>query len=149
VRITYNFRVAELPHNHAERSHPSGPPPTVVPLTYASNERDLERARVNCASMWLLGSLILTPVAWAAAVLSSTWPNPWPATVLFPYTMIAAVNRPHVIGGPFFLLGVVQFPLYGFVLTMASLSGRRAVVLIALTLVHAGVAVTCLLLWAS
>jgi len=82
---------------------------------------------------YMVGSVVLTFVAAVLAIgfAAGGHGGYWPATALFPWTMLSAFLC-ESITWPFVVLAIVQFPFYATVLARAgsrrSLTGRLAVI---------------------
>ena|ERR671912_57096 len=95
----------------------------------------------------IIVSLVFTPIALLLGVGSAGAGHGdyfW-AKILFPFTMLSTFLF-QSITAPFILLAIVQFPLYGLTLALASGRKRLASLAIGLAVVHILAAVLCLFL---
>lgn len=95
----------------------------------------------------VLISLVLTPICLFLAAVSAGagHGNYLVAKILFPFTLLSTLVF-NSITVPSIVLAIIQFPLYGLILGVASKQGRFRSIAMALTIVHSLVAVFSLLL---
>jgi len=95
----------------------------------------------------LVIALVITPVFLFAGLASAGAGHGdylW-AKVLFPFTLLS-FRVSGTITNPFMAFAIVQFPLYGFILSIANVKGRHLPSLVALIVVHSLAVAACFLL---
>lgn len=93
--------------------------------------------RASTFSASLIASLVATPICLLLALASggAGHGNYLWAKVVFPYTMLSTLAF-ESITRPFIILAIIQFPLYGVALGLASRKHRFAHMAIALPVIH-------------
>jgi hypothetical protein len=144
--LDYSFAVND------DGNNPLPTLPSETRLDYAPRIDAQERKRISTASYCFWFCLFATPFTWAAAIMDPGWhgrtmvdPHLF-AKLLFPYTMLSTLTPPWVVSGPFLLMGVVQYPLYGAILAMFALSAKQRWAAVALGSAHVTAVACCFLL---
>lgn len=97
------------------------------PVRRTTRRADRLGENVNVDGWWLplVISVLVTPFALLIGLASAGFGHGdyvW-ATILFPYTILT----PHILGFGAFFLAIVQFPLYGWLLSNSIRRGRLAI----------------------
>ncbi len=92
-------------------------------------------------------SFVVTPIALLLGMASAGagHGNYFLAKILFPYTMLSTFLFQSITDA-FFMLAIVQFPLYGFLLAFASRMKKLGSLAIILAMVHILAVALCFLL---
>jgi hypothetical protein len=92
---------------------------------------------------WTTRLSFLTPVLLLAAIFLIGGGHGWyePAISLFPFGMLGVLSNENYTAS-FFLLAIMQLPVYGFIFDFANRSGYQRTAIIVVTLIHIAVAMT-------
>jgi len=122
---------------------------TAMPTSLGNRERAQRGSRPLQSLLSfgpIIGSLVITPSALMLAIVSAGAGHGsyLPAKVLFPYTMLST-HLSGKISTTFLALAIMQFPLYGVILTVAARFGIRSFLIMCLfiLLAHVGAVTMC------
>lgn len=86
---------------------------------------------------WTIRFSLLTPVFLLLALLSMGGGHGWyePALILFPFGMVGTFWQ-DTIAVPFIIIGLFQYPLYGFFIDKASNRPYKGTLIFAIVIMH-------------